>query len=165
MSSQGSKIQWIVIAALFCAYAGIRAVSAAPIVDKPRVLADTTAYERISRYEVLSQDMWMASRPPMFPLLLKAARQDFDRAAALQLALAIPAWSLLALMISRSLTHPGLRVVGFGVVLLFSLQRHVAGWDFVMMSESLSITALVLFLAAWLWLLEAWGPRAWQPSC
>lgn len=158
MSSQDSKVHWIVIAALFCVYAGIRAVSAAPIVDKPRVLADTTAYERISRYDILSGDMWMASRPPMFPLLLKAAQQDFDRAAALQLALAIPAWGLLALMISRGLSHPGLRVGGFALVLLFSLERHVAGWDFVMMSESLSITTLVLFLAACLWLLEAWRP-------
>lgn len=158
MSVHAGKIHWIAIAVFFCGYAGIRILTAPPIVDKPRVLADTSAYERISRYEVLSQDMWMASRPPIFPLLLKAAQQDFDRAAALQLALAIPAWGLLALMVSRSLTYPVLRVVGFAVVLLFGLERHMAGWDFVMMSESLSVTTLVLFLAACLWLLEAWRP-------
>jgi hypothetical protein len=95
----------------------------------------------------------------MFPLLLKAAQQDFDRAAGLQLALAIPAWGLLALMISRSLTQPAWRVAGFALVLLFSLERHIAGWDFVMMSESLSITTLALFLAACLWLLESWKAR------
>ncbi len=156
MSDHGAKIPWLVIAALFCGYAGVRVLTAAPIVDKPRVLADTTAYERISRYDLLSGDMWMASRPPLFPLLLKAARQDFDHAAALQLGLAIPAWGLLALMMSRSLKYPGLRIAGFALVLLFSLNRHVAGWDFVMMSESLSITTLVLFVAACLWLLEDW---------
>ncbi len=157
MSDHGVKIQWLVIAALFCGYAGVRTLTAGPIVDKPRVLADTTAYERISRYDILSGDMWMASRPPLFPLLLKAARQDFDRAAAIQLGLSIPAWGLLALMISRSLGYPGLRIAGFALVLLFSLTRHVAGWDFVMMSESLSITTLVLFVTACLWLLENWG--------
>jgi len=158
MSAQGGKIQWMVIAAVFCAYAGARIFSAPPIVDKPRVLADTTAYERISRYDILSHNMWVASRPPVFPLLLKAAQQDFDRAAALQLALAIPAWGLLALMVGRFLTYPWLRVTGFALVLLFGLERHIAGWDFVMMSESLSITMLVLFLVACLWLLETWRP-------
>lgn len=158
MSAHAGKIHWIAIAVLFCAYAGVRALNAPPIVDKPRVLADTYAYERISRYGVLSRDMWIASRPPMFPLLLKAAQQDFDRAAALQLALAIPAWGLLALVVSRFLTYPTLRVAGFALVLVFGLERHMAGWDFVMMSESLSVTTLVLFLAACLWLLEAWRP-------
>jgi len=145
-----------IIAILFVIYAGARALTAPPILDKPRVLADTTAYERISREPIGSVDLWAASRPVMFPLLLKAAQQDFDRAAAFQLALSIPAWGVLALMVSRFLRHPALQVAGFAVVLLFSLERHIAGWDFVMMSESLSITTIILFTAACLWLLEGW---------
>ena len=158
MAASNGKTQWIIIAGVFCVYALIRCLTAPYIVDKPRVLADSAAYERISRYDILSPDMWLASRPPLFPLLLKAAGQDFDRAASLQLGLSIPAWGLLALMVSRFIPPPALRVAGFTLLLLFSLEEHVAGWDFVMMSESLSVTTLVLFLAACLWLLESWKP-------
>lgn len=154
--SPRKSLFWITL--LFALYAGGRVLTAPPIVDKPRVLADTTAYERISREPLYGIDLWAGSRPPGLPLLLKAARQDYDRAAALQLALAIPAWGLLAFMVSRLLTPEWLRVAGFALVLLFSLERHIAGWDFVMMSESLSITTLALFSAASLWLLEGWRP-------
>lgn len=147
------------IALLFVLYAGVRLLTAPPIVDKPRVLADTYAYARVSRASIATLDFWTNSRPPLFPLLLKAAQQDFDRAAALQLALGTAAWGLLALMVSRQLLHPALRIAGFAIVLLFSLDRHVAGWDFVMMSESLSVTTLAVFMAACLWLLEGWRVR------
>jgi hypothetical protein len=150
------KLQLILIIGLFVLYAVARIWTAPPIVEKPRVLADTTAYERISREPRGSVDLWAGSRPALFPLLLKAAQQDYDRAAAMQLALSIPAWGLLAWMVSRFLRPRGLQVAGFGLTLLFSLERHIAGWDFVMMSESLSITTLVLFAAACLWLLEVW---------
>jgi hypothetical protein len=144
------------LAIVFLVYAGARVLTAPLIIDKPRVLADTTAYERISREPLGSVDLWAASRPVLFPMLLKAAQQDYDQAAALQLALSIPAWGLLAWMVCRFLSYTGLRVAGFVLVLLFSLERHIAGWDFVMMSESLSITTLVLFTVACLWLLEGW---------
>lgn len=159
----GSNCKYLLtLGIVFLVYAGARVLSAPAIVDKPRVLADTSAYERISRDALGSLDFWAASRPAMFPLLLKAAQQDYDKAAALQLALSIPAWGLLALMVSRFMGFAGLRVVGFTLVLLFSLERHVAGWDFVMMSESLSVTTLVLFTAACLWLLEGW--HAWKTA-
>lgn len=155
MSSR-NNVPAILIVILFVVYAGVRALTAPPIVDKPRVLADTTAYERISREPMSSVDLWAASRPVMFPLLLKAAQQDFDSAAVFQLALSILAWGAMALMVSSFLRDGAFRVVGFAIILLFSLERHIAGWDFVMMSESLSITTLVLFTAACLWLLEGW---------
>jgi hypothetical protein len=50
-----------------------------------------------------------------------------------------------------------LRPVAFGLVLALSLDRHIAGWDVVMLTESLSLSLLALFLAVWLWLLRNWS--------
>ena len=141
---------------VFLAYAGLRLVTAAPILEKPRILADTTAYTRISTVPLGTIDFWSGSRPPAFPLLLKIAAQDYSLAAAIQLGISIVAWGLLALMVSRFLQSTWLQVAGLALILLFSLDRHVASWDFVMMTESLSVSSLALFIAAGLWLLKGW---------
>jgi hypothetical protein len=49
-----------------------------------------------------------------------------------------------------------LRPFAFGLVLALSLDRHIAGWDLVLLTESLSLSLLATFLAAWLWLLRGW---------
>ena len=38
-----------------------------------------------------------------------------------------------------------------------SLDRHIAGWDVVMLTESISISLMAIFIAAWLWLLRGWS--------
>jgi hypothetical protein len=50
-----------------------------------------------------------------------------------------------------------LRPIAFGLVLALSLDRHIAGWDLVLLTESLSLSLMALFLAAWLWLLKGWA--------
>ena len=141
---------------LFLAYAALRLATASPIVEKPRILADTTAYTRISAQPIGGIDFWAGSRPPAFPLLLKVSEQDYNRAAAFQLGISIAAWGLLAFMVSPFLNLPWLQVAGFALILLFSLDRHIASWDFVMMTESLSVSSLALFIAVSLWLLRGW---------
>jgi hypothetical protein len=154
--SAGSRLRLIAIGLVFLAYAGVRLVSAPPILEKPRILADTTAYTRISAQPIGKLDFWAGSRPVAFPLLLKIAHQDYSRSAALQLGISILAWGLLALAVSGFLKFPWLQAAGFALVLLFSLDRHIAAWDFVMMTESLSLSSLALFIAAGLWLLRGW---------
>jgi hypothetical protein len=146
----------IVIALVFLAYAALRLGTAPPVLEKPRILADTTAYTRISEVPLTTIDFWAASRPAAFPLLLKITEQDYNLAAAVQLGISIVAWGLLALMISGFLRPAWLQIAGFGLILLFSLDRHIANWDFVMLTESLSVSSLALFLAASLWLLRGW---------
>ena len=154
--SSGSRLRLIAVVLIFLAYAGLRLASAPPVLEKPRILADTTAYTRISAQPIDQIDFWAGSRPPAFPLLLKIAQQDYNRTAALQLGISILAWGLLALAVSRFLKFRWLQVAGFALVLLFSLDRHIAAWDFVMMTESLSLSSLALFIAAGLWLLRGW---------
>ncbi len=51
-------------------------------------------------------------------------------------------------------------MAAFAVVLAFSLSADITQWDSVVMSESLSLSFLALWLAAWLWLLDGWHPAA-----
>ena len=51
---------------------------------------------------------------------------------------------------------PWLQVLAFCLILGFSLDRHISGWDSVMLTESLSVSSLALFIAACAWLLQGW---------
>ncbi len=144
---------------IFLAYAIGRVITGVPSIDRPRELADTVAYLRISGQPIIGERFWADARPFVFPLLLKIAQQDTSLTAAIQLGLSILAWGVLAFMVSRNLQSFILRPIAFGLILAFSLDRHIAGWDFVMMTESLSISLFVLFLALGIWLLESWRPQ------
>ena len=143
---------------IFAAYAAGRVLSALPALARPRDLADTDAYLRISRQPIFDPDFWGSTRPFVFPLLLKVTQQDLQLAAAIQLGLSILAWSFLAWMITRTIRTSGLQIPAFVLILAFSLDRHIAGWDFVMMTESLSLSIWAVFIGLCIWLMEAWHP-------
>ena len=147
---------FVLILVIFFVYAAGRVISSLPAIEDPRSLADTTAYLRISRQPLSDFEFWTSARPFVFPLLLKFVGQSAPLAAGLQLVFSILAWSFLAWTISRFIEPPGLKLLAIVLVLALSLDRHITGWDFVMMTESLSISFLVLFIALCLWLLEGW---------
>ena len=149
-------IRRIFYIALFALYVTARLLYAQPALAKPRVMDDTQAYLRISNQTLLDVKFWGDSRPLVFPLLLKIAHQDFSTAAALQLGFSILVWTLLGLSVVASLRTRGLAPFAFGLILALSLVRPLAGWDFTMLTESLSVSWFVLFLAAGLWLLRSW---------
>ncbi len=132
---------------IFLFYAILRIAANLPALQKPRELADTTAYLRISREPIQSQKFWGDARPFVFPLLLKISSQDVSTASRIQLAVSILAWGLLAWAVSASFSSGWLSLFSFVVILLLSLARPLASWDYVMMTESLSVTFFVLFLA------------------
>ncbi len=142
--------------ALIILYAAARLALSQPALANPRALDDTTAYLRISNQPLLNVDFWGSSRPFVFPLLLKIAHQDFPTAAFLQLGFSILAWTLLALSVAASFRTLGLSLLSFGLILALSLVSPLAGWDFTMLTESLSVSWFVVFLAAAFWLLRAW---------
>jgi hypothetical protein len=141
---------------LFFIYVWIRIVTTLPALHAPRDLADTDIYLRISTHPILGSDFLYVDRPFAFPLLLKIVDQDFETAAWIQLGLTVLTWGALAWVVSASLRTVGLRLLSFGIFLALSLVRHLAGWDFVMMTESLSLSFFVLFIACGIWLLQGW---------
>ena len=146
----------VALIVIFVLYAIGRIFSSLPAINRPRDLADTDAYLRISREALVDQDFWAGTRPLVFPLLLKITRQDLQLASAIQLGISILAWGFLACIVSRFIRPPLLQIAAFSWILALSLDRHISGWDFVMMSESLSLSLLAIFIGVSLWLLESW---------
>lgn len=141
---------------IFSLYANLRWANEYPVFEKAKETGDTPSYIRISEKDVYSIDFWASRRTPIFPLLLSFYHADKVKVAAFQTEFSIIAWGLLALVLAFSFKG-FLRPTAFVFVLIFSLERHVAGWDVVMLAESLSISLMALFLAAWLWLLMKWS--------
>ncbi|MGB7874592.1 MAG: hypothetical protein WBL25_09435 [Anaerolineales bacterium] len=146
----------IVMLLLFAFYANLRWANEAPAFDNAKETGDTPAYVRVSGEKLLSRDFWANTRPPMFPLVLKFYSANEIKVASFQTAFSVFAWGVLALSLSLSVKSL-LRPIAFVLILALSLERHIAGWDVVMLTESLSVSLLALFLAAWLWLLRGWS--------
>lgn len=141
---------------LFIFYVFIRIFTTLPALNVPRELADTDVYMVVSLKPIIGEDFLQVARPFAFPLLLQMTHQDFQTVALVQLGLTILAWGALAWTVSASFQQTGLRLFSFVILLALSLVRHLAGWDFVMMTESLSLSFFVLFIACGIWLLHEW---------
>ncbi|MBK9210901.1 MAG: hypothetical protein IPL71_22515 [Anaerolineales bacterium] len=155
MSGSNQKVK-ILLAFIFLTYAIIRLITNLPARSAPRELVDTAAYLRISQQPVSDIRFWGDKRPLVFPLLLKISEQNTSLTSLLQTGFAILAWGLLALFVSASMRTVWLQLLSFGMVLTLSLVRHLANWDYVMMTESLSVSWFVLFLALGIWLTHGW---------
>jgi hypothetical protein len=140
---------------VFATYAYLRWQNEAPAFEKAKETADTPAYIRISGDALLSKGFWINSRPPMFPLVLKVFEGDKVRVAAFHASFSILAWGALGLAVAYSFSNP-LRPIAFALMLCLSLDRHIAGWDVVMLTESISISIMAIFVALWIWLLREW---------
>lgn len=141
---------------IFLAYAVARITLNLPALANPRDLADTPSYLRVSRVPISAIGFWTDDRSFVFPLLLKLVEQDVNQAAAIQLGFSILAWIFLAYITSASLRPLWLTLLSSGILLALSLVRSLAAWDYVMMTESLSISWFVLFLALGIWLTREW---------
>jgi hypothetical protein len=146
----------IALLLLFAFYANLRWAHEAPLFEKARGTADTPSYVRVSGEALFSKEFWANARPPIFPLLLKYYAVDSIKVAAFQTAFSIFAWGMLALSLAYSLKGL-LRLATFSLVLALSLERHIDGWNLVLLTESLSHSWMALFLAAWLWLRRGWS--------
>ena len=141
---------------LLAAYAMVRIMNLSEAVQKVKSTADTTAYIRISKEPILAEKFLAASRPPVFPLLLKLLGRDEERVVWAQGVLSVISWSVLAAAVASSLQASVLRLAAFGWMLLLSLYRYITGWDSVLLTESLSLSFMALFLVGWLWLARGW---------
>ncbi|MBK6648060.1 MAG: hypothetical protein IPG44_20350 [Anaerolineales bacterium] len=141
---------------VFLVYALVRIGTTLPALQSPRDLADTDIYIRLADESILGAGLLNADRPVGFPLLLLIAGHDFSLAAGIQLALTIFSWGMLAFAVSRSFQSMVVRFFSFAIILALGLARHLAGWDFVMMTESLSLSLFALLIACAAWLLQGW---------
>lgn len=117
-------------------FAVVRVGSAA---RAPLFLADSPSYLRL---DFVGQARRLWTVPLIFNMLgSNLAREAF------QIALGVVAWSLLAAAVARSTRNPQIGLAASAVILLLGVVPMVTVWDATMMSESITISLIVLLVA------------------
>jgi hypothetical protein len=148
---------YLVLIVVFGLYTVVRLASNYSVISDPGTIEDTTAYLRISRENILSQRFWADARPFVFPLLLKLTGQNLPLTSFIQLIFSVFSWGCLDFLFADFLRNNWMKVISFNVLLALSLVRHFASWDYMIMTESLSLSFFVLFLACGIWLIKGWS--------
>ena len=115
---------------------------------------DTSAYKALAELSLFDGDFYTGAKPFGTALLWKVLPEDHVRVIG-QLLISIGSWLVLAATFARVLRHPVVRLIGFVVVLAFSLVAQVTLWDSLLLSDSLSVSLFALAVAAWLAVVEA----------
>ena len=148
---------YIIFALLFLFYAWVRYDNSL-LVPVPRsAFGDVKGYYDIASQSVFSRSFWIAERPPTIPLFFKFIGTDYNKVASFQLWFSIFSWGVLALIIAKVTKNIFLKLISFALILAFSLSQEIIMWDYLILSESISISLMALFLASSILLLEKWS--------
>ncbi len=144
---------------IFNAYATMRlaGLAAAP---GATLRTDSSDYLTIAAIPIWDINFWTHTRSMAAPLIYKLVSGRAESIPLLQTLVSVAGWGLLAASLARRMRAGWLKAAAFAAVLLFSLSADITQWDSVVMSESLSLSFLALWVAAWLWLLDGWHPLA-----
>jgi hypothetical protein len=118
---------------------------------KPPVYPDTMDYERVAHLPVWSWAFYSSWKPWLLPLLYKllpGSTQSVVPGA--QWLISVVSWLVLALVVASFVENRGVRIATLAGMLGFSLVPLVDQWDGALLSESLSLSATALLLAAML---------------
>lgn len=102
--------------------------------------------------------LWGGLRPPLVALCYKILRMHPPAIAVFQSMFSLLCWGLLSLAVAGSVQTTWLKSLAYTLVMLFGLSTDVITWDFMIMSESVSISLFVLLVALAFWLLQQWHP-------
>lgn len=130
--------------------------------NAPRIYPDTVGYEPSAAQSVWTLDFWAGHnhRAPGLPLFWKLLPGSTAIAAPVaQWIVSLASWLILAFVVSTFVRQRELKVVGFALVLAFSLTPMIGQWDGTLLSESLSLSLMVLLVAALLALVRSPSPR------
>ena len=125
-------------------------------IHSPRLFGDTPDYFRVASEPFFSSSFWVADRAPVTPLFFKILHNDPELIFKAQVRFSIVAWMILALSLAFVLRSLALKFIAFATVLGFSLTQNIIMWDPLILSDSLSLSLLALFLGACIWLLRDW---------
>ena len=140
---------------LFLACAALRVVNFDAL-QEVRSFPDICVYTKLVSRSLFDLSFWAGPRPWTTPLVFKLLGNDPPSIAAFQLTFSIVSWGLLALCVARVVRFSWLKPVAFGFIVLFSLSAEIIMWDGVLLSDSISLSFMALFIAVWLWGLESW---------
>lgn len=137
--------RWIIIIIIISVFARVALVTRV----LPRVLGDSPVYLEMSKLPLVSSGFLAGLRPCLVPLIYKVCSANELAIIIVQATFGAIAWGLLALTVAKNLT-PQVRVIAIVVILSFSFCQNIVQWDSLVLSESLSLSLMVLHIAAWL---------------
>jgi hypothetical protein len=116
---------------------------------------DTTAYEAVARDQLSWGTIFSTQRPPLYPALFQLCGFSRTAVAALQTAVSLVAWLLLAAAIWRR------RVLLAALTMYVALYPGFAAWNHVLMTESLEISLTVVAFVCLLRFLDGAPAAFW----
>lgn len=112
---------------------------------------DTVSYVSVARNPILSVRFLGGLRAPVAPLLWKLTGTKMCFAVT-QTVIGIVAWTVLAVTVAWFVRSPWRSLLAGVAVLVFASSWQVAMWDWSVLSESISVSAVALMFASVLWL-------------
>ena len=128
-----------------------------------QVFPDTDRYMTNSTLSFLDRNFWAGSTPIMVPIVYKIMHIDYQNirfAAYFQTIFSVFSWGFLAFQIASIVKKTWLKYIAFVIILAFSCSNNIIVWDTVILSETFSISFMILTLAAWFWVAN----RGWSIS-
>ena len=143
---------------LFVLYAWLR-VENSQFIREPRAgFGDTNDYFHIASLSIFSPSFWLSVKPPVIPIFLKILGENAKTISTFQLWFSILCWGLLSYVVASALKFDFLKPFAFLLILAFSLSEEIIMWDYLILSDSIALSLLALFLAIGLWTLLQWHP-------
>jgi hypothetical protein len=131
-------------------------ISAGIKVQQAVELGDTTSYLEGAAFSLSDPAFFSERRPWGILLIYKLLGGSLTAIGIAQLSFSTFAWLFLAWMLVRSLSSDPGKILGSVVVLGVSLSPTVQSWNFAGLSESFSISTLIVILALFIGILQRW---------
>lgn len=147
---------WIVLVGISLLYLLVQ-ITAGFRVPKAIALGDTTSYLEGASLQLSDPAFFSERRPWGILLIYKLLGGSLSAIGLAQLAFSTFTWLFLAWILVGSLRNNAGRLLGFGFILGISLSPTVQAWNHAGMSESFSISMLIVILALFIGMLQRWN--------
>ena len=120
--------------------------------------SDSIVFANMAALPWTDAGLWGGLKPPLVALCYKTLQMHPPAIAVFQCMFSLLCWGLLAWAVGTTVKTIWLKPLAYTLVMLFGLSPDIILWDFMIMSESLSISLFALLVALAFWLLHQWHP-------
>lgn len=124
------------------------------------LIGDSWSYLQGASLEISDPNFFSERRPWAILLFYKLLGSSQALIEIFQLSISTVAWLFLAWKFIASIKNDWIKIAGFVVILGFSLSPTVQVWNHAVLSESLSISVMILIIALFIGLAQKWEWRA-----
>ncbi len=157
-ATRGRRASWSAAVAVWGLFAGYRVWRT--VAGPAWMWQDSASYVAVSRHRIFSLAFLAGRRAPLVPLVWKLAASPATFVVA-QTVIAVAAWTLLAATVATTVRAGWPALVAAAATLGFASCWQVLEWDWSVLSESLSLSAVAVIASATIWLLRRFSlPRA-----